>query len=170
MMGDTSANDAQPAGEQGTDYRRALPHRDADATRHLEPRKRGHQVADRRQNHRRRVHLGAAEDCGWHGLTRKPGGLVLKSSGLPFLRGSGARGHRCPLHRADNRSVAKTVACPSKPGKSVRQGIVRTAGQYEPAPDGSAKRHSKATGTAPDPCCPNPAPGRLRSRRRSAQN
>ena len=156
MMGDTSANDAQPAGEQGTDY--AVPcHTEMQTRRGIW----NLENVDTKSLIDAKVIEGAfiwapLRIVGGTGSPAKPGGLVLKSSA-----GSGAREHRCPLHRADNRSVA-SVACPSKPGKPVRQGVRQNRGSYmNPAPNCSTNRHSKTQELAPEHCCPNPAPGRL---------
>ena len=71
MGGDTSSNDAQPSGEKGDALCRALPHRDADPARYLEPGKHGPEGAGRCEGLRVRVHLGAAQDRRRHGLAGK---------------------------------------------------------------------------------------------------
>ena len=77
QMGDTSANDAQPFGEEGDGY--AVPcHTDMQTRRGIWNLENvDTEVAGRRQDLRRRVHLGAVADHRRHRLARQPGRAVL---------------------------------------------------------------------------------------------
>ena len=77
QMGDTSANDAQPFGEQGDGYAVPCHTQTADPPRHLEPGKRGYRVAGQGRDQGRRVRLGAAAHDRRHRLARQPGRAVL---------------------------------------------------------------------------------------------
>ena len=71
---------------------------------------------------------------------------------------------RAPLPAAQSRQPVrgkKDCRLPLKTGQVGATGIVRTAGIRAPRRAAPQNVHSKATGTAPDPCCPNPALGRL---------
>ena len=84
QMGDTSANDAQPFGEEGDGYAVPCHTEMMTAPRHLEPGKRRHRVAGQGRHQGRRVHLGAAADHRRHRLARQPGRALLRKTAQQF--------------------------------------------------------------------------------------
>ena len=131
QMGDTSANDAQPGGEEDG-LCRALPHRDAAPPRHLEPGERRHQVAGRREDLRRRVHLGAAADHRRHRLARQPGRSLLRKTVSSSTRKGGSASFR-PFSSTAYWLAALRRAALEKPSRTRRR---RRPTRRSPSPPG----------------------------------